>query len=258
MRHLHDFAREVGLSEREWEAGIRFLTEVGHITDERRQEFILLSDTLGLSMLVTAMAHRVSLKAAPKPRFSGRFSSTMRPSIATATTWPTARAANRASCRAWCARRDGEPASGAHASKSGRRTPMVSTMSSTATPTRTARAACCIVFPMGAITFARSSRCPTRFRTMVRWGECSKRWGAIRGALRICISMITAPGLNGSSRTLFTRRLDRYLDSDAVFGVRSSLIAQWIHHESMATAPDGFATTDALQHLLDSDFVAEC
>src|SRR6478609_1192428 len=58
VRHLHAFAREVGLTEREWAAGIRFLTDVGHITDDRRQEFILLSDTLGLSMLVTAMAHR--------------------------------------------------------------------------------------------------------------------------------------------------------------------------------------------------------
>ena len=57
VRHLHGFAVEVGLTEQEWEAGIRFLTETGHITDERRQEFILLSDTLGLSMLVDAIAH---------------------------------------------------------------------------------------------------------------------------------------------------------------------------------------------------------
>lgn len=57
VRHLHDFAREVRLTEEEWLAGIRFLTQVGHITDERRQEFILLSDTLGLSTLVTAQNH---------------------------------------------------------------------------------------------------------------------------------------------------------------------------------------------------------
>jgi hydroxyquinol 1,2-dioxygenase len=54
VRHLHDFAREVSLTENEWFAGIRFLTEAGRITDDRRQEFILLSDVLGLSMLVTA------------------------------------------------------------------------------------------------------------------------------------------------------------------------------------------------------------
>jgi maleylacetate reductase len=54
VTHLHDFAREVRLTESEWHAGIQFLTEVGRFTDNRRQEFILLSDTLGLSTLVTA------------------------------------------------------------------------------------------------------------------------------------------------------------------------------------------------------------
>ncbi|HWG26688.1 intradiol ring-cleavage dioxygenase [Actinospica sp.] len=54
-RHLHDFAREVRLSEREWTAAIEFLTAAGHITDDRRQEFILLSDVLGLSMQTIAI-----------------------------------------------------------------------------------------------------------------------------------------------------------------------------------------------------------
>lgn len=57
VRHLHGFAVEVGLTGKEWEAGIRFLTDTGHITDEVRQEFILLSDTLGFSMLVDAVNH---------------------------------------------------------------------------------------------------------------------------------------------------------------------------------------------------------
>jgi hydroxyquinol 1,2-dioxygenase len=57
-RHLHGFAREVNLAPDEWLAGIRFLTEVGHITDEKRQEFILLSDTLGLSAIVDLIANR--------------------------------------------------------------------------------------------------------------------------------------------------------------------------------------------------------
>ena len=56
-RHLHEFAREVQLTPDEWLTGIQFLTDVGHITDERRQEFILLSDTLGLSAVVDAMAN---------------------------------------------------------------------------------------------------------------------------------------------------------------------------------------------------------
>jgi hydroxyquinol 1,2-dioxygenase len=58
VTHLHAFAREVSLTEDEWLTSIRFLTAVGHKTDDRRQEFILLSDTLGLSSLVTAMSNR--------------------------------------------------------------------------------------------------------------------------------------------------------------------------------------------------------
>ncbi|AUI51965.1 dioxygenase [Arthrobacter crystallopoietes] len=50
VRHLHAFIRDVRLSETEWNQAIEFLTEVGHITDDKRQEFILLSDVLGASM----------------------------------------------------------------------------------------------------------------------------------------------------------------------------------------------------------------
>jgi protocatechuate 3,4-dioxygenase beta subunit len=57
VRHLHAFAVEVGLTETEWRAGIDALTESGRITDDRRQEFVLWSDALGLSMLVDALAH---------------------------------------------------------------------------------------------------------------------------------------------------------------------------------------------------------
>lgn len=55
VQHLHAFAREVKLSEEEWIKGIDFLTRCGHITDDKRQEFILLSDVLGLSMLTVAI-----------------------------------------------------------------------------------------------------------------------------------------------------------------------------------------------------------
>ena len=58
IRHLHDFVREVELSEREWLTAIRFLTEVGQACTDKRQEFILLSDTLGVSILVDAINHR--------------------------------------------------------------------------------------------------------------------------------------------------------------------------------------------------------
>lgn len=56
VSHLHAFATEVALTEDEWRALIDTLTATGRITDERRQEFILWSDALGLSMLVDALA----------------------------------------------------------------------------------------------------------------------------------------------------------------------------------------------------------
>jgi hydroxyquinol 1,2-dioxygenase len=58
IKHLHAFVREVELTEAEWLKGIQFLTATGQKCDDKRQEFILLSDTLGVSMLVDAMNHR--------------------------------------------------------------------------------------------------------------------------------------------------------------------------------------------------------
>jgi hydroxyquinol 1,2-dioxygenase len=54
-RHLHAFLREVRPTEEEWAQAVEFLTDTGHITDDRRQEFILLSDVLGASMQTIAI-----------------------------------------------------------------------------------------------------------------------------------------------------------------------------------------------------------
>ena len=58
IKHLHAFVREVELTEEEWFTGIQFLTATGQKCDDKRQEYILLSDTLGVSMLVDAINHR--------------------------------------------------------------------------------------------------------------------------------------------------------------------------------------------------------
>ncbi|MCC8953532.1 intradiol ring-cleavage dioxygenase [Bradyrhizobium sp. Pear77] len=57
VRHLHAFVREVRPTIEEWERGIAFLTNTGKICSDTRQEFVLLSDTLGASMLVDAINH---------------------------------------------------------------------------------------------------------------------------------------------------------------------------------------------------------
>ncbi|MCF6744736.1 catechol 1,2-dioxygenase [Blastococcus sp. KM273128] len=65
VRHLHDFAREVRLTEDEWMAAVQWLTATGKISTEKREEFILASDVVGLSMLVVQMNHRLDPKATP-------------------------------------------------------------------------------------------------------------------------------------------------------------------------------------------------
>jgi len=65
VHHLHDFAREVQLTEEEWLAAMLWLTKTGQISDEKRLEFILGSDVLGLSMLVVQMNQRFDERATP-------------------------------------------------------------------------------------------------------------------------------------------------------------------------------------------------
>ena len=58
VKHVHAFAKDVQLTEEEWFEAIKFLTAVGQKCDDKRQEFILLSDVLGLSMMTVAINHK--------------------------------------------------------------------------------------------------------------------------------------------------------------------------------------------------------
>jgi protocatechuate 3,4-dioxygenase beta subunit len=73
VRHLHAFAREVRLTDDEWLAGIDFLTRTGQTCDPVRQEFILLSDTLGLSSLVDLINHGAEEPGSTEPTILGPF-----------------------------------------------------------------------------------------------------------------------------------------------------------------------------------------
>lgn len=73
VRHLHDFSREVDLTAEEWLGAIRFLTAVGQKCTAHRQEFVLLSDTLGLSSLVNALHDKRATDAATKSSLLGPF-----------------------------------------------------------------------------------------------------------------------------------------------------------------------------------------
>ncbi|MBJ8339453.1 hydroxyquinol 1,2-dioxygenase [Antrihabitans sp. YC3-6] len=65
VRHIHDYAREVELTAEEWMTAIEWLTATGQISTDKRQEFILASDVVGLSMLVVQLNNRFAEEATP-------------------------------------------------------------------------------------------------------------------------------------------------------------------------------------------------
>jgi hydroxyquinol 1,2-dioxygenase len=65
VKHLHGFVREVDLQEDEWLTAVNWLAKTGQLSSEKRHEFILLSDVLGISMLVDAINHRFPTGATP-------------------------------------------------------------------------------------------------------------------------------------------------------------------------------------------------
>ncbi|HTA41019.1 MAG TPA: dioxygenase [Bryobacteraceae bacterium] len=73
VRHLHAFAREVDLTPDEWLDGIKFLTSVGQACTAYRQEFVLLSDTLGLSSLVNSLHDHRATESSTKSSLLGPF-----------------------------------------------------------------------------------------------------------------------------------------------------------------------------------------
>ncbi len=73
VRHLHAWAREVNLTPAEWTEGIKFLTAVGHACTPVRQEFILLSDVLGLSALVNALHDKTAAERGTQTSLLGPF-----------------------------------------------------------------------------------------------------------------------------------------------------------------------------------------
>jgi catechol 1,2-dioxygenase/hydroxyquinol 1,2-dioxygenase len=73
VRHLHAFAREVNLTPAEWIKGIEFMTKVGQMCTPARQEFILLSDTIGLSALVNVMHDKTKVEEATSASLLGPF-----------------------------------------------------------------------------------------------------------------------------------------------------------------------------------------
>jgi catechol 1,2-dioxygenase/hydroxyquinol 1,2-dioxygenase len=82
VRHLHAFAREVNLTPAEWIKGIGFMTAVGKMCTAERQEFVLLSDTLGLSALVNGLHDATAIEEGTHTSLLGPFYREASPKLA--------------------------------------------------------------------------------------------------------------------------------------------------------------------------------
>ncbi|MBT2790110.1 intradiol ring-cleavage dioxygenase [Paraburkholderia strydomiana] len=250
VHHLHAFAREVGLTESEWDAGIRFLTDVGHATHERRQEFVLLSDTLGLSMLVTAMAH-------PKPdgcteaTVFGPFFVDNAPAYQNGDDIANGAIGEPCFVSGVVQGPDGQPLDGARIEVWQADADGLYDVQHASDQEQRAR---------GVLHTGPDGR--YFFRSIVAEPYPIPHDGPVGRMLRALGRhpwrpahlhfMITAPGYDRLVTHVF-REGDRYLDCDAVFGVRSSLIAPWIRHEG-GRSPDGTMMSGPFS-TLDFDFI---
>ncbi|AIR65687.1 dioxygenase [Cedecea neteri] len=235
IEHLHSFARDVQLTEQEWEKGIEFLTQVGKYCSPERQEFILLSDVLGLSSLVIAQNNRKPAGCTESTVF-GPFHVAEAPQLAPGddfsqgapgTPWFVTgkvtgiggEAVANATIDIWHADGDGQydvQASDVHGLR------------------------CRGVLKA-------DSQGEFFFRTVVPEAYEIPSDGPVgsllaaqgRAAWRPAHLhfMINAEGYQRLITHVFNKE-DEYLNSDSVFGVRASLIADWVEH-APGIAPDG-------------------
>ncbi|MFC8181755.1 dioxygenase [Rhodococcus sp. NPDC057297] len=239
-RHLHAFVRELRLTEDEWNTAIGFLTDVGHITDDRRQEFILLSDVFGVSMQTVTVNNEADADATEATVF-GPFFVEDSPSIELGGDIAGGASGQPCWVEGTVTSTDGTPIAGAHievweADEAGFYDVQYDGTELAGRANLTADSAGCYFFwgltptpypiphdgPVGRM-LAATNRSPYRASHLH--------------------FKVSAPG----HRTLVTHifvRGDELLGSDSVFGVRESLIAEFTEHSSATPTPDGRAIGD--------------
>jgi len=235
IRHLHAFVGEVQLTEEEWTSGIDFLTRVGHITTDQRQEFILLSDVLGVSMQVIGINHQRPAGATESTVF-GPFFTTNSPRYANGDDM--ANGAPGEPCYMHGAVRslDGAPIPDARievwqADDLGHYDVQYDGLESARGRGH--------LFSASDGRYAFWSLLPTAYPIPNDGPVGDLLTAARRSPMRPAHVhfMITAPGYHSLVTHVFAEG-DRYLDTDAVFGVKSSLIVPFERHEA-GIAPDG-------------------
>lgn len=235
VQHLHEFARETQLTETEWAEGIDFLTRTGSICSPARQEFILLSDVLGLSTLVMAQNHRKP-KGCTEATVFGPFHVENSPLRELGDDVANGAEGEPCFVKGKLFGINGEPIDNARieiwqADANGLYDVQYQTDSE-----HRARA-----------TLHSAKNGAYYFRSIVATPYPIPYDGPV-GQLLTALGRhpwrpahlhfrINAPGYEQLVTHVF-RKNDPYLDSDAVFGVRTSLVADWIEHEP-GLAPDG-------------------
>lgn len=236
VKHLHAFVREVELTEEEWFKGIQFLTRTGQMCDEKRQEFILLSDTLGVSILVDAINHRKPQGATESTVF-GPFHRQGAPPLAHGTNiarGPEAQTGEPTVVRGRVTDPSGNPIAGAmldiwQASPDG-----MYDVQDPDQPEMNLRG-----------IFESDANGEYWFKTVKPAAYPIPDDGPVGDLLRATGRhpmrpahihfMISAPGYETLITHIFVEG-DKWLDSDAVFGVKNSLVADFVKNESAADA----------------------
>jgi hydroxyquinol 1,2-dioxygenase len=252
VQHLHAFVREVRLTESEWSEAIRFLTDAGHITDEKRQEFILISDTLGVSMLVTALNSRKPRGCTESTVF-GPFFVERAPQYENGA--DIARGAKGEPCwvNGHVSDLAGRPIAGAvinvwQADESGYYDVQYPDLAEHRVRGQF------LSLQDGTFHFKSIVACSYPIPHDGPVGKMLAATGRHPWRPAHLHFMIVAEGFKRLITHVF-RRDDRYLDSDAVFGVRSTLIADWERHPP-GKAPDGTESTVPF-YTLDFKFVLD-
>jgi hydroxyquinol 1,2-dioxygenase len=251
VTHLHDFVREVRLTEGEWKSAIDFLTATGQTCSDTRQEFILLSDTLGVSMLTIALNHAKPAGATEATVF-GPFHTGDAPRVEQGADIAQGAPGQPMFVRATVQGPDGEPVADAEvdvwqADEDGLydvQRPELGDMRRARAVLRTDAA--------GIVRFR--SIVPTAYPIPVDGpvGRMLTATGRHPWRPAHLHFMIRAAGYEPLTTHIF-RDGDPYLDSDVVFGVRSSLVGDYVEHPPGA-APDG-GRVDTAFFTLDQRFV---
>jgi hydroxyquinol 1,2-dioxygenase len=249
VQHLHGFAREVQLTEAEWRSGIRFLTEAGRVSQGSRQELALLSDTLGLSTLVTAMNQR-------KP--AGCTEATPAGPGCAAQVDP----AEPCFVRGRVLSLHGAPLAGAEVrlqpedtehGAAGSAPAAKGTHAAHGSLAQAAQTVQCVhTDAQGRYQFRSVRAGPHPVAQDGPVGRMLQALGRHAWRPAHLHFLVRAPGHETLVTHVF-RRGGRYIDSDALFGVRRSLVADWVAHAGGPT-PDG-GHSDTPFHTLDFDFV---